>query len=124
MAKIIVCDDSAFMRMMLKTLLIENGHEVVGEAGDGAEAVELYRQLKPDIATMDITMPKIDGIEAVRLILAENSQAKVVMVTAIGQKAVMKDALSAGAVDFLVKPFDSEQVLATIQKIADEIENT
>ena len=117
MAKILVCDDSAFMRMMLKKLLIDNGHEVIGEAGDGMQAVQLFRQLKPDLTTMDITMPKLDGVEAARLIRDENPVAKIIMVTAIGQQAVMNEALQAGASEFLVKPFDPEQVLSTIQKL-------
>ncbi|MDU2065377.1 MAG: response regulator [Sporomusaceae bacterium] len=117
MAKILVCDDSAFMRMMLKKLLIDNGHEIVGEAGDGKQAVQLFRQFQPELTTMDITMPKMDGIEAVRMIREEFPSAVIIMVTAIGQKAVISDALQAGASDFLVKPFDPAQVLETIQKV-------
>jgi len=117
LAKILVCDDSAFMRMMLKKLLIDNGHEVIGEAGDGMQAVQLFRQLKPDLTTMDITMPKLDGVEAARLIRDENPLAKIIMVTAIGQQAVMNEALQAGASEFLVKPFDPEKVLSAIQKL-------
>lgn len=117
MARILVCDDSAFMRMMLKRVLIDNGHEVVGEAGDGMEAVQLYRQHKPDLATMDITMPKMDGIQAVAHIHEENPLARIVMVTALGQKGIITDALRAGASDFIVKPFDAEQVIETIKKV-------
>jgi len=116
-AKILICDDSAFMRMMLKKVLIENGHEIVGEAGDGMEAVQLYRQHKPDLVTMDITMPKMNGIQAVGHIHEENPLARIIMVTALGQKAIITDALKAGASDFIVKPFDAEQVLATIQNV-------
>ncbi|MBC8015167.1 MAG: response regulator [Sporomusaceae bacterium] len=117
MARILVCDDSAFMRMMLKKVLIDNGHEIVGEAGDGMEAVQLYRQHKPDLATMDITMPKMDGIQAVAHIHEENPLARIIMVTALGQRAVITDALKAGASDFIVKPFDAEQVIETINKV-------
>ena len=117
MARILVCDDSAFMRMMLKKVLIADGHEIVGEAGDGMEAVQMYRQHKPDIATMDITMPKMDGIQAVTHIHKENPVARIVMVTALGQKAIITDALKAGASDFIVKPFDPEQVIETIRKV-------
>ncbi len=117
MARILVCDDSAFMRMMLKKVLIADGHEIVGEAGDGMEAVQMYRQHKPDIATMDITMPKMDGIQAVTHIHEENPVARIVMVTALGQKAIITDALKAGASDFIVKPFDPEQVIETIRKV-------
>lgn len=117
MARILVCDDSAFMRMMLKKVLIDNGHEVVGEAGDGMEAVQLYRQHKPDLTTMDITMPKMDGIQAVGHIHEENPLARIIMVTALGQRAIITDALKAGASDFIVKPFAAEQVIATIKKV-------
>jgi len=116
-ARILVCDDSAFMRMMLKKVLIENGHEIVGEAGDGMEAVQMFRLHKPDLATMDITMPKMDGIQAVTHIHEENPLARIVMVTALGQRAIITDALKAGAADFIVKPFDAEQVVETIKKV-------
>jgi len=116
-ARVLVCDDSAFMRMMLKKVLVDNGHVVVGEAGDGKQAVQMYRQHKPDLTTMDITMPKMDGIEAVRIIHDENPLARIIMVTALGQKAIITDALKAGASDFIVKPFNSEQVVETINKV-------
>jgi len=116
-ARILVCDDSAFMRMMLKKVLIDNGHEIVGEAGDGMEAVQLYRQHKPDLITMDITMPKMDGIQAVVHIHEENPLARIIMVTALGQRAIITDALKAGASDFIVKPFDEEEVIAMIKKV-------
>lgn len=117
MAKILVCDDSAFMRMMLKKVLVEQGHEIAGEAGDGLEAVAQYERLQPDLVTMDITMPKVDGIEAVRRIHEENPLARIVMVTALGQKAIITDALRAGAADFIVKPFDPEKVATIVKKV-------
>lgn len=117
MAKILVCDDSAFMRMMLKKILIDNGHEVVGEAGDGMEAVQLFRQHSPDLITMDITMPKMDGIEAVKHIFAEDPLVRIVMVTALGQRSIITDAINAGASDFIVKPFDNMQVIETVRKV-------
>lgn len=117
MARILVCDDSAFMRMMLKKVLVDNGHEIVGEAGDGMEAVQLYRQHKPDLATMDITMPKMDGIQAVAHIHEENPLARIIMVTALGQRGIITDALKAGASDFIVKPFDNDQIIATLKKV-------
>lgn len=117
MARILVCDDSAFMRMMLKRVLIDNGHEIVGEAGDGMEAVQLYRQHKPDLITMDITMPKMDGIQAVTHIHEEDPLVRIVMVTALGQRAIITDAINAGASDFIVKPFDNIQVIETIKKV-------
>ncbi|MPN00136.1 Chemotaxis protein CheY [bioreactor metagenome] len=119
MAKILICDDSAFMRMMLKKILMEKGHEVVAEAGDGRQAVQFYRQFKPDLITMDITMPKMDGIEAVKIIHDENPLVRIIMVTAIGQRSVITEALKAGASDFIVKPFDAGQVMDTIVKILD-----
>lgn len=117
MARILVCDDSAFMRMMLKRVLIDNGHEIVGEAGDGMEAVQLYRQHKPDLITMDITMPKMDGIQAVTHIHEEDPLVRIVMVTALGQRTIITDAINAGASDFIVKPFDNIQVIETIKKV-------
>ena len=117
MAKVLICDDSAFMRMMLRKILQDNGHEIIAEGSDGEEAIKLYRELQPEITTMDITMTKMDGIEAVRHICAEDPQALIVMVTAIGQRAVINDALEAGASDFILKPFEPLQVQATINKV-------
>lgn len=117
MARILVCDDSAFMRMMLKKALIEQGHEIVGEAGDGLEAFAAYQRLKPELVTMDITMPRMDGIEAVKKIHEFNPLARIIMVTALGQKAIITDALKAGASDFIVKPFDLEKVAMIVKKV-------
>ena len=117
MAKILVCDDSAFMRMMLKKVLIEQGHEIIGEAGDGLEAFAAYQKLQPDLVTMDITMPRMDGIEAVKKIHEFNPLARIIMVTALGQKAIITDALKAGASDFIVKPFDLEKVATIVMKV-------
>ncbi|VBB06288.1 Hypothetical protein LUCI_1512 [Lucifera butyrica] len=117
MARILICDDSAFMRMILKKMLQENGHEVVAEAENGKQAVQLYKEHTPDVTTMDITMPEMDGIEAVKLIHAENPIARVIMVTAIGQRPIISDALQAGASDFIVKPFEANQVLRTIRDV-------
>lgn len=117
MASILICDDSAFMRMILKKVLTENGHTIVAEAADGMEAVQLHRQYKPDLTTMDITMPKIEGIEAVRLIHEEEPLARIIMVTAIGQRAIIAEAIKAGASDFIVKPFEPAKVIETVNKI-------
>lgn len=117
MARILLCDDSSFMRMMLKKVIVDMGHEIVGEAADGRQAVQMYRKLKPNLTTMDITMPNMDGIEAVKHIHEEDPLARIVMVTAIGQRAIITEALKAGASDFIVKPFDPEQVKATVEKI-------
>jgi two-component system, chemotaxis family, chemotaxis protein CheY len=116
-ARILICDDSSFMRLMLRKILTASGHEVVGEAGNGKQAVEMYKKLRPDVTTMDITMPEVDGLSALKLIRAENSQAKVVMVSAIGQKEIMTEAIRSGASDFLVKPFEEEQVVMVVKKI-------
>ena len=110
MARFLICDDSAFMRMVLKRMLVEKGHEVVGEAGDGKQAVQMYYQYKPDVITMDITMPEMDGIQAVKVIHEDNPLVRIVMVTAIGQRPIITEAIKAGASDFIVKPFDADQV--------------
>lgn len=120
MAKVLVCDDSAFMRMMLKRILSELGHQVVAEAANGNEAVDKYRRYKPDLTTMDITMPERDGIEAVKIICREDVRAKIIMVTAIGQRQILHEAIAAGARDFIVKPFEAAQVAATVEKILGE----
>lgn len=117
MARILLCDDSSFMRMMLKKVIVGMGHEIVGEAADGRQAVQMHRKLKPDLTTMDITMPNMDGIEAVKHIHEEEPLARIVMVTAIGQRAIITEALKAGASDFIVKPFNPDQVEETIEKI-------
>ncbi|NOZ59807.1 MAG: response regulator [Euryarchaeota archaeon] len=117
MAKILVVDDAAFMRMMLKNILGKNGHQIVGEAQNGAEGVKKYQELKPDVVTMDIIMPELNGIEAVRKIIALDPEAKIVMVSALGQEAMVKEALEAGARDFIVKPFKENKVLEVIEKL-------
>lgn len=115
--KILVVDDAAFMRMMIKDILIKNGFEVVGEAADGAQAVSLYQELKPDLVTMDITMPEKDGITALKEIKAVNPSAKIIMCSAMGQQAMVIDAIQAGARDFIVKPFQADRVIEAINKV-------
>ena len=118
MAKtILICDDAAFMRMMLKDILVKAGYEVIGEAVNGADGVEKYSSLKPDLVTMDITMPEMDGISALRVIKQINSSAKVIMCSAMGQQAMVVEAIQAGARDFIVKPFQRERVLDSIKKV-------
>lgn len=117
MATILVVDDAKFMRMTLGSMLSSVGHEVVGEAENGLIAVEKYRELQPDLVTMDITMPELDGIEAVRRILSEFSQAKVIMCSAMGQQKVVVEAIEAGAKDFIVKPFDEVRVEEAIKRV-------
>jgi two-component system chemotaxis response regulator CheY len=114
--RILVVDDAAFMRMMIKDILSKNGFEVVGEAADGNQAIEKYRELQPDLVTMDITMPEMDGITALKEIRQINPNAKVIMCSAMGQQAMVIDAIQAGAKDFIVKPFQSERVLEAITK--------
>ena len=117
MAKILIVDDAAFMRMMIKNILIKEGYDVVGEAENGAQAVEKYKELNPDLVTMDITMPEMDGISAVKEIMKINKGAKVVMCSAMGQQAMVIDAIQAGAKDFIVKPFQPDRVIEAIGKV-------
>ncbi|MBQ3105095.1 MAG: response regulator [Lachnospiraceae bacterium] len=118
MAKtILICDDAAFMRMMLKDILVKGGYVIAGEAVNGADAVEKYNALKPDLVTMDITMPDMDGINALRAIKTAYPGAKVIMCSAMGQQAMVVDAIQAGAKDFIVKPFQKDRVLEAVKKI-------
>ncbi len=116
MARILIADDAAFMRMRCGRMLTEEGHEVL-EAENGREAVNKYQQHKPDCVLMDITMPELDGLGALREIKALDPNAKVAMVTALGQQQVVMEALQAGAKDFVVKPFQPDRVLAAVQKL-------
>uniref|UniRef100_UPI0040571006 response regulator n=1 Tax=Acetatifactor sp. TaxID=1872090 RepID=UPI0040571006 len=118
MAKnILVVDDAAFMRMMLKDVLTKNGYNVVGEAENGAVAIQKYRELKPDLVTMDITMPEIDGLQALKAIRQETPDAVVIMCSAMGQQAMVIEAIQAGAKDFIVKPFQPDRVLEAVKKV-------
>jgi len=114
--RILVVDDAAFMRMMIKDILIKNGFEVVGEASDGAQAFERYQELHPDLVTLDITMPEVDGIEALKKIRSVDPNARVIMCSAMGQQAMVIDAIQAGAKDFIVKPFQADRVLEAVRK--------
>lgn len=116
MAKILIVDDAAFMRMMLKDILTKGGHEVVGEAENGLVAIQKYQELKPDIVTMDITMPEMEGVEAVREIKKKDANAKIVMCSAMGQQGMVVQAIQAGAKDFIVKPFQGDRVLDAIRR--------
>lgn len=113
---ILIVDDAAFMRMMIKDILSKNGYEVLGEAQTGKEAVELYMKLKPDLVTMDITMPEMNGIDAVRAIKKLDPAARIIMCSAMGQQAMVIDAIQAGARDFIVKPFQPNRVIEAVQK--------
>lgn len=117
MAKILIVDDAAFMRMMIKDILEKNGFEVVGEANNGIKAVELYKKETPDVVTMDITMPDMDGIEAVKAIKEFDPAAKIIMCSAMGQQTMVMDAIKAGAKDFIVKPFQPDRVIEAVTKV-------
>ncbi len=114
--KVLIVDDAAFMRMMIKDILQKNGYEVVGEAENGEKAVALYQDLQPDIVTMDITMPEMDGITAVKAIKKIDPNSRIVMCSAMGQQLMVMEAIQAGAKDFVVKPFQQERVLQALEK--------
>ncbi len=114
---ILLVDDAAFMRMMLKDILVKNGYDVVGEAENGAKAVEKYKELKPSLVIMDITMPEMDGIQAARSIKSEDGNALIIMCSAMGQQAMVIEAIQAGAKDFIVKPFQPDRVLEAVKKV-------
>jgi len=114
---ILVCDDAIFMRTMVTDILSQAGYEVVGEAATGAQAIEQYRALKPDLVTMDIVMPDMSGIEAVRAICKEFPDAKILMCSAMGQQGLVVEAIQAGAKDFVVKPFQPSRVLEAVQRL-------
>ncbi len=116
MATILVVDDAAFMRMRCAKLLKENGYDVL-EAENGAEALEVYKKSKPDAVLMDITMPEMDGIAALKALREMDPNARVAMVTAMGQQSIIMDAIKIGAKDFVVKPFEKERVLEAVEKL-------
>ena len=117
MTRVLIADDAAFMRMMLKDILTKNGFEVVGEASNGKEAVSKYEELKPDLVTLDITMPEMDGIQTLKQIMANDSLAKVIMCSAMGQQSMVIEAIQSGAKDFIVKPFQPGRVIESISKV-------
>ena len=114
--RILIVDDAAFMRMMIKDILTKNGYEVAGEAENGARAIDKYKELNPDLVIMDITMPEVDGIAAVREIKKINSDSKIIMCSAMGQHKMVVDAIEAGAKDCIVKPFDEGRLIEAIEK--------
>ena len=118
MAKnILICDDAAFMRMMIKDILTKNGYNIAGEAENGAKAVEKYNELKPDLVLMDITMPEMDGIQALKKIKETDPNASVIMCSAMGQQAMVIESIQSGAKDFIVKPFQADRDLEAVQKV-------
>jgi len=117
MKKVLIVDDAAFMRMAIKNILVKNGFDVVGEAENGSKGVKKYMELKPDIVTMDITMPDMTGIEALKSIMAFDTNAKVMMLSAMGQENLIMEAIMSGAKSFVVKPFKEEHVIQTLNKV-------
>ena len=117
MAKILIVDDAAFMRMMIKDILTKNGYEIAAEAENGQKAVEKYAETKPDLVLMDITMPEMDGIQALKKIKAGDPSAVVIMCSAMGQQAMVIESIQAGAKDFIVKPFQADRVLEAVKKV-------
>ncbi len=117
---VLIVDDAEFMRVMLREILVDAGLQVVGEAANGEEAVRLYNELRPDLITLDITMPVLDGVEALKRILALDPRATAVMVSALGQKQKVLEAIQSGARDFLIKPFDPDRVRATIDRLVEQ----
>ena len=118
MPRVLVVDDAAFMRMSIKNMLTKNGYEVVGEAENGRTGIEKFKELSPDIVTMDITMPELSGLDALREIIKLDSTAQVIMVSAMGQEAMVRDAIISGARGFIVKPFKEEGIISAIKKLA------
>ena len=114
---IMICDDAAFMRMMIKDILTKNGYNVAAEAENGAIAVEKYKEVQPDLVLMDITMPEMDGIQALKAIKGIDPQATVIMCSAMGQQAMVIEAIQSGARDFIVKPFQADRVIEAVKKV-------
>lgn len=117
MAKVLIVDDAIFVRAAMKKYVEKAGHEVVGEASDGKESIELFKELEPDGVIMDITMPRMSGIEALKIIKGINSDVKVIMCSAIGQQEAIAAAIQNGASDFVIKPFTEEQIVAKIRQV-------
>ncbi len=115
--RILVVDDAVFMRMMLKDILEKNGFEIAGEAANGLEAIEVYKETKPDLVTMDVTMPEMDGLDALKEIKKFDPTAKIIMCSAMGQQGMVMDAIKAGARDFIVKPFNGDRVVEALNKV-------
>jgi two-component system chemotaxis response regulator CheY len=114
--KILIVDDATFVRTMVKDILVPKGYEIAGEAVNGSEAVVKYEALKPDLVTMDITMKEKDGLEAARDILAKFPDARIVMVTALGQEKMLRDSIKLGVKDFVVKPFEPKRIISAVEK--------
>ena len=120
MKTVLIADDASFMRQMIRDIIEPEGYEVVGEAADGVDVVEKFRELHPDLVMMDIVMPKRSGIDAVKAIKGEDPNASVVMCSALGQETLVMEAIQAGAKDFIVKPFKPDAVIATLSKVSEK----
>ena len=114
--RVLIVDDAAFMRMMIKNVLTQNGYEVAGEASNGQEALVLYEKVKPELVTLDITMPEMDGIQTLKELLKMDPSANVIMVTAMGQQQLVIEAIQVGAKDFVVKPFQPDRLIEAVRK--------
>jgi len=114
--RVLICDDAAFMRMMIKDILTKNGYEIAGEAENGMKAIEKYNETNPDLVMMDITMPEMDGIQALKKIKEGDASANVIMCSAMGQQAMVIESIQSGAKDFIVKPFNQDRVLEAVKK--------
>ena len=115
--RVLIVDDAMFMRMMLKDILSKNGYEVVGEAANGKEAIDKYKRLRPDLVLLDITMPEMEGIEALKKIKMIDPKAKIIMCSAMGQQVMVIEAIQNGALDFVVKPFQQDRVIESLRKV-------
>jgi two-component system, chemotaxis family, chemotaxis protein CheY len=116
--KVLIVDDASFMRAMLKDILVSGGFDLAGEAADGVEAVQKYKELRPDVVTMDIVMPLRSGIDAVKEIIALHKDARIIMCSALGQESLVLEAINAGAKDYIIKPFDPDKVVEMVKKVA------
>jgi len=114
---VLIVDDAAFMRMMIRDILTKNGFKVAGEAENGQKAIDKYKELNPDLVIMDITMPEVDGIQAVREIKAYDPNAKIIMCSAMGQQAKVIESIQDGAMDFVVKPFQADRIIEAVNKV-------
>jgi len=115
--KILLVDDAAFMRMMIKDILVKGGFSVCGEAVDGVDAIEKYKTLQPDLVIMDITMPNMNGLDSLKAIKKDYPQAKIIMCSAMGQESYVLEAIKSGASEFIVKPFQSDRVIAAVTRV-------
>lgn len=116
MARVLIADDAMFMRKSIRQVLESNGHEVVGEAGNGAETIQLFTELKPELIILDITMPGMSGIDALKGLRAQDPTAKIIICSALGQQEVIAEAIMSGAMDFIVKPFNPAQMIGAVEK--------